>query len=354
MGAGACCSRSCGKDAMPPSAGPILAAVRPANLALIRAVRAWGLTGHGDPTEAAAAGLWARFSPGYREQLAATWAATAGMTPELAWQTLLRDHAAASRFDPNRVHPSWFERILSAESPAVAAIVRQHAPESIRSRLPVQSGSTAEHQGGRPRGSATASPAAVEWALATWSERLVGDVAASPNDPPIILALSQFRLRDLVRLARVLGQVKYAFGVAAGPEASPIDPAVARDSPSDRVRVGFFRRTIGRADPRLGSLARADLASVAATRHRLYPTVGLITVARLLKACDPHRARWAVQHIPYPVARLIGSLGAKDSLPAAGLSPRAVRAWESWVLEAAWARLLAEGRLGVYGEGTST
>ncbi len=339
---------------MSQSAGPILADVTPANLALIRAVRAWGQTGQGDPTDAAAAGLWARFSPAYREQLAAAWSSTARMTPELAWQTLLRDHGAASRFEPNRVHPSWFERILSAESPAVAALVRRCAPEPIRSRLPVHAESAVEHQGSGHDGSATASSVAVEWALATWSERLVGDVAESPNDPPIILALSQFRLRDLVRLARVLGQVKYAFGVEASPSASPIDPAVARDSTSDRVRVGFFRRTIGRADPRLGPLARADFASVAARRHRLYPTVGLITVARLLKACDPHRARWAIQHIPYPVARMIGSLGAKDSVSAAGLSPRAVRAWESWILEAAWARLLAEGRLGAHGEGTTT
>ena len=186
--------------------------------------------------------------------------------------------------------------------------------------------------------------------MALWTERLVGDVPESPDDPPIVLALSRFSMRDLARLVRAAGQVKYAFSIG-GPGPDPVDETQARLTATDRVRIAYFRRVIGRADPRLVPIARGDFASAQADRRRKYAYLGLITVARLLKAVDARRARWAIQHIPYPVARLVGALGGSDFPGASGLPLRAVRAWESWIFEAAWARLLTEGRLDSGGQG---
>jgi hypothetical protein len=59
----------------------------------------------------------------------------------------------------------------------------------------------------------------------------------------------------------------------------------------------------------------------------------------LLGPVELHRARWALQHVPYPIAKLMRS---KNAVP---ISLKSLLAWESWVLEAAWARLLGEGRM---------
>ena len=313
---------------MPSTADPLLAAATPADLALVRAVRAWG-GADAEATAEAIPALWARFSPAYRARLVAAWAGTTRMTPELAWQTLLRDHVAAAQHDPERVHPSWRERILRAESPAVRRLVSRQGVGTSPGRA-VQPG---------------ANPEAVAWALALWAERLVGDVAEAPDDPPIILALASFSTRDLARLARVAGLVKRAFAAADGPGMAIAEDATARFTAADRVHVAFFRRLIGAADPRLVPLARGDIASAHAPPRRHHAAVGLITLARLLKDCNPHRGRWALQHVPYPVARLVNTLGEGDHVRRSSLPARAIRAWEDWVLEAAWSRLLAEGRL---------
>ena len=44
-------------------------------------------------------------------------------------------------------------------------------------------------------------------------------------------------------------------------------------------------------------------------RHRRFlATLGLNTLARLLAGCEPYRVRWALQHLPYPIAKRIRSL----------------------------------------------
>lgn len=326
---------------MPPTAEPTLATTSPADLALVRAIRAWGDRGDDDEDGGNPFGWLARFSPAYRERILDIWLTIARVTPELAWQTLLRDHRAAARFDPARVHPSWLVRILAAESPAVRALVMNRASGPVRAALRHGPARLAPVRPVAP----FADPAAADWALALWTERLVGDVPESPSDPPVILALSQFSLRDLVRLARALGQIKLAFALD-GQAPGPLDDATARTNPTERVRIGFFRRTIGRPDARLVPLARADFDSVPADRRRKFAAVGLISVARLLKGCDAHRARWAVQHLPYSIAKRLGELGASDRPGTTGLPLRAIRAWEAWNFEAAWGRLLSEGRIG--------
>ena len=328
---------------MSSSVTPTLATTSPTDLALVRAIRAFSGSGRdggsGDPF-----GLLAKFAPEAQNRLHEVWFSIARVTPEIAWQTLLRDHQAAARFDPARVHPSWFERILAAESPAVQSLVTARATGRIREALDRRR-SAAEIEG---RAVDSAHPEAVAWALTLWTERLVGDLAESPDDPPVILALSQFSLRDQLRLVKALGQAKLAFAIDnLGPD--PTVEALARCSATDRVRIAFFRRIIGEPDSRLIPLARADFGSVAADPRWKFAAVGLLTVARLLKGFDPHRVRWAVQHIPYPIARRFGKLAGSQKSSATTLPFRAVQVWEAWIMEAAWARLLSEGRFGSEG-----
>ena len=325
---------------MPTATEPTLATTAPADLALVRAIRAWGDSG-GDGQGGNPFAFLARFSPSYRERILNIWFSIARVTPELAWQTLLRDHQAAARFDPARVHPSWFARILGAESPAVRALVTAQATGLICAAL--DQSAEPDHSSASPAG--PAHPEAVAWALTLWSERLVGDIPESPNDPPVILALSQFSWRDQYRLVRAVGQAKLAFAIE-GLAPQPSDEARARIRSTDRVRIAYFRRTIGQPDPRLVPLARRDFDSIATERSRHFAAVGLLTVARLLKGYDRHRVRWAIQHVPYSVAKQLAKLGGGGKLGSTGLSPQAFQAWESWVFEAAWARLLSEGRLG--------
>ena len=328
---------------MPTSATPTLANTSPADLALVRAIRAFddsgGMGRSGNPF-----GFLAKYSPETRERVLEVWFSIARVTPELAWQTLLRDHQASARFDPARVHPTWFARILAAESPAVQALVTARVTGPVRAALDRRR--TAPEIAGRVVESAN--PAAMAWALTLWTERLVGDVDESPNDPPVIVALSQFSFRDQLRLAKAIGQAKLAFaigGMAPGPSVE----AAARISAIDRVRIAFFRRIIGEPDSRLVPLARAEFESIETDRRWKFAAVGLLTVARLLKGSDPHRVRWAIQHLPYPIAKRFGKLAASHNSGSKALPFRAVQAWESWIMEAAWARLLSEGRFGAGG-----
>jgi len=297
-----------------------------ADRALLRSLRAWG----GDDVDRA----WARLAPAWRDRLTGSRPLSLRESVEDAWDALRSDQAASTGPDIARVHPSWFVRALKCESPAVRLAVAANAPEPIREHLRIGLGLD-------PGSFAAASPAdpeALRWALALWSERLVGDVAERPDDPPVVVALSRLSHRDLARLVKVAGLAKHAFAIQdAGP--SPADEGRARFSPLDRVRLGYFRRHIRQADRRLVRLARLDLEVIGEDRRRGHARLGLVTFGRLLASAEPHRARWAIQHIPYPVARLMRTRGTTR------LSPRTLAAWENWVLEAAWARLLSEGRL---------
>ena len=175
---------------------------------------------------------------------------------------------------------------------------------------------------------------ALSWAMSLWSERLVGDIPGRLDDPPVVVALTKCHRFEIGRLVKVCGLVKHAFAVDAH-RPTEADEALARFSPLDRVRFVYFRRQIGKADPRLSPLAQSDLEAVAADRRRAHARLGLVTFGRLLAATEQHRARWAVQHIPYPVAR---SMRIKETQ---ALPLKALVAWESWVLEAAWTQLIA-------------
>jgi hypothetical protein len=295
--------------------------------ALLRSILAWG---GGDFSARSS-----RFSEAWRDRLRASWPLVSREKPDDAWSALRSDHQASARPDPSRVHPSWFIRALKTESVAVRLAVAAHAPspirEIVRRGLGIDRSELATDR--------EPDPEALGWALALWAERLVGDVPGLDSDPPVIVALTRLCLKDLARLVKACGLVKLAFAID-GNGLTGLDESSVRFATLDRVRFGFFKRHIGVADPRLAALARVDLEAIEGDRRRGLARVGLITFGRLLGAVEPHRARWALQHVPYPVARLMRPKAAPR------ISSKSLIAWESWVLEAALARLVAEGRLG--------
>src|SRR5262249_20438094 len=116
-------------------------------------------------------------------------------------------------------------------------------------------------------------------------------------------------------------------------------------SPPQRTRWEWLRDRLSAADPELAVLARRDVQAAAVTKlpgRRQSARIGLVTVARLLVDCEPFRARWALQHWPYPIAKLIRSLR-----PPAGKRSASLLRGESLVLKTAWDRLNLEGRLAI-------
>jgi hypothetical protein len=75
-------------------------------------------------------------------------------------------------------------------------------------------------------------------------------------------------------------------------------------------------------------------------RRRHAARLGLLTIARLLADCEPFRIRSALQHWPYPIAKLTRSL-----IPGPTQRSPMVSQGESLVLQTAWQRLNLEGRL---------
>jgi hypothetical protein len=173
--------------------------------------------------------------------------------------------------------------------------------------------------------------------MSLWAERLVGALP-EPDDSPVIVAITRLSSLDLAKLIKVCGVVKHAFAIDGG-RATAIDEQLARFTPLDRVRLGFFRRRIGVPDARLAPLAKQDLRYIEGDWKRAHLRLGLVTFGRLLDQTEVDRARWAVQHLPYSVAKLVRR---KMALP---IPRRAVKSWENWILEAAWARLLSERRM---------
>ena len=299
-----------------------------ADRALLRAIKAWG------------GGDFAAYSSRLSQAMARTgsepfWArASRGASPTPPGPPCATITKLRLRPDFLRVHPSWFVRALKAESPAVRLAVAAHAPspvgEALRRGLGIDHSALATDR--------EPDAEALGWALALWAERLVGEVPGLDSDPPVVVALTRLSPRELARLIKACGVAKLAFTIEGhGPKG--FDESIVRFTPLDRVRFGFFRRQIGVADPRLPPLARLDLQMIEGDRRRGLARLGLVTFGRLLAPVEPHRARWALQHIPYPIAKLMR----KKESPT--ISSKSLLAWESWVLEASWTRLLSEGWL---------
>ncbi|CAN5711474.1 hypothetical protein BH23PLA1_BH23PLA1_17390 [soil metagenome] len=283
-----------------------------ADLALLRSMVIWG------PRPDASS--WARLAAPWRARLQA--AAVAGLleTDAAEARAILRgEHAAEARPDPGHIHETWWFRALERESPAVQRTVAAHAPEPMASALRRHYQlSEADLRPDRPPHAE-----AVRWALAFWSERLVGGPESRPNDPPVITALTRLDRRHLRRLVVDCGLAKLA---CVGPT-----PEALRGR--DRLRFEHFQSLFPELDPRLIRLARQDLADRGDTPNRRDPArLGLLTFGRLLTTVEPFRARWALQHLPYPIARQTRvRLGRRD----ADLSAQDLIHWEERIFQAA-------------------
>lgn len=295
---------------------PASASLSPTDQALVAALAAWG--------GVEALPLLRRFGTQRARELAGS------LVPDPPPEPLELLHDARSAQhgpDPARVHPSWYVRALQDESPAVRRVVAAATAEPLRSilirGLDLDPADLATDHPGEPEAHRIAS--------ALWTERLVGDLPHRDDDPPAIEALATLGPVGLYRLLRLCGLARRS-----------ILPGATIDA-RHRVmaeRLATLRASIvGPIDPRLVQvLANEWLATESLGRHRL-AGFGLTTLGRLLNRADPYRVRWALQHIPYPIAK---RLRIAASRPEA--SVRQVLALEGRVLDAARNRLREEGR----------
>jgi hypothetical protein len=183
-------------------------------------------------------------------------------------------------------------------------------------------------------------PDALRWVLGLWAERIVGDLPRWPDDPPVVLALSRLDLRAALALSRASGMAKLAL---AGLDVGPLRPRAA-------ARFEALRRAWGEPEPSERAQARRDCEAivpgvgvgVGVGRGRGWTRLGLVTFGRLLAPVEPYRTRWALQHLPYALARSIRPTINDRELT---LAPR-----EGAILRVAWDRLVAEGRIRTSGD----
>jgi hypothetical protein len=286
-----------------------------ADRALQMAFRAW--LGTVEPS------IWERFHPDWRDSLQAAWedekeVETVTSTVE---GMLGQAHAAEARSDILRVHPSWWVRALKDESPsvqrAVAASVAPDLRTILRHGLDLDPADlVVDHP---------PDPDALRWTLGLWTERIVGDLAEWPDDPPVIVALACCGFREVVDLAQAIGLAKLAL--------SSVTPPPLRTRAEARFEA--FQARWGEADAASRTQARRDLEPFLPGRR--WARLGLVTFGRLLAFAEPYRTRWALQHLPYGVARVI-----RRSIKDCGGK---MAAWEAEILRIARERLIVEGRL---------
>jgi hypothetical protein len=286
------------------------------------ALTAFRLWGHCDDPR-----FWSVFRDGWRETLFDAWEASRTSDLEKEPDRLAFEHASQARPDLSRIHPTWWVRALKDEAPSVRRAVVANVPPIVRDPLLRGLGMSIDELGGERAPSAEA----VDVVLALWTERFLGDLAERDDDPPIVVALTRFSLRQVSRLVHAAGLVKWALARSDSP------PGLRN---RDRERFAHFRTTLAESSPKLRQLATHDVEKHGHTGRHQEGRLGQLTVARLLESVDPYRVRWTMQHLPYKIAKLTRSL----------MHPRPHRvssltAWETKVLEAAWNRLHAEGRL---------
>jgi hypothetical protein len=316
----------------------------PADQSLLRAAMVWGR----DP----GSGFWRRFRDGRREALSRAWEDDPPGNAALSLDRLRREHAAQARPDLSRVHVSWWVRALQGEPRSVRAAVVGNLPAGIAEAL--RDGLKLKPEEIRP--DRPPSPGALRVALALWTERLVGDLAERAEDPPVIVALTRFDNRTVSRLIRMSGLAKWSLtgSPLPAPGAGGRGKATlgllglgGRKSrkreadPKDVARLDRLRSMLAALDPRFVGVAANDIeAALAVKDEHPEARLGLVTVARLLVAADPHRVRWALQHLPYQAARsvrpLMGEVGKR--------APMLARL-EASILRSAWTLLHEEGRL---------
>lgn len=292
-----------------------------ADRALLRARSVWG--------RAPGQSFWTHFAAGWRSRLEA--GSQAGGEPladrQAARTELAADHVAEARADLTDVHPSWWARALKEESPAVQRAVCKHtdptAGPALQAALQLAAADLNPDRAPHPE--------ALRWALTLWRERLVGGPPLGPFDPPAIVAIGQPDRHAVSRLLARLGLAKLAFVTNA-------EGAGAELSPRDRQRLALFQAMWPEADRRLAGVARDDWAIARQMREHALLVLGLTSIARLLAMAEPFRVRWALQHLPYNLAKFARLQTVKTT----SADPIELIAWESQLLKAAQAQLAAE------------
>jgi hypothetical protein len=273
--------------------------------------------------------FWERFAPAWRQSLETCRHQVARGSERPAVQALRGEHAAQSRPDPQHVHPSWWVRALKEESPTVQRIVAARAGAELQPLLQRRLGLSP----GDLVPGCTPHHDSAGWALALWDERLVGDVTDRADDPRVILALHRLRVRELLTLAQAAGLAKLA--LAGGPR--------PRLRPRARDLLAVFERSWRKPSMSLRNWARHDYRQFlerlapAKRESQVWGRFGLVTFGRLLAVAEPYRVRWALQHVPYSLAREI-----RHSIQDPGGTATAT---EERTLRAAWERLALEGRI---------
>jgi hypothetical protein len=287
--------------------------------ALLSALAEWG----GGPA------VLARLAPPWRERLEQ--GHLRHQPTETARHWLCRELEAELRADLTRVHPSWWVRPLQGESPTVRRAVAAFAPEAIRERLR----SELDLRRDDLVVSSPPHPEAISCVLALWAEPFAGGPPACEDDPPVILTLATLSRHELTRLLALAGLAKLA---AVGDRSEPIP-----SSPRVRGRLERFWAAWEGLPADLAAVAARDVERHEGRVLSHLPRLGLVTLARLLAPVDPHRSRWALQHLPYPTARFVRS--EMDAAPAGGDDRRVVE-WESRLWAMAREQLAAEQEAG--------
>lgn len=290
-----------------------------ADRALLTALRGW--------SERVDARFWNRFAPQWRQILQSGWDEIGGLSLEEAQDRVRREHQAQRQPDWSRIHPSWWLRALKNESPAVQRVVVAHAPQSIREPLQTGLGLSDEDL----RAFKSPHPEALSVALTLWSERLVGDWP-DRDDPPVIVALTQLDLGDLTRLIAAVGLAKWTLAGSEGEASKP-------HSQSRAIQLAV-RTAFATIDPQFKSQAQLDLVHFRQVDQDKLGSIGLLTFARLLEASEPYRMRWALQHLPYSVAKLLRARMSRTKP-----SDPTLVSWETQLLQFVWDRLREDGRI---------
>lgn len=279
-------------------------------------------------------GKYGSVSPTFWECFGASWgdrlrAACEGFPHEAnnsAFEELKREHAAEARPNLGRVHHSWFVRGLKDESPAVQRSVVANASGPLREQLRTGLGLSLEDlEPDQP-----AQPDALRWVLALWTERLVGDRPDRLDDPQVIRGLTGLGARSSFRLVRTTGLVKWALAGALAPGVRG----------RERARLAYFEQLLQASAPGLRKWAEHDVGNLDRSKPHPLARLGMVTISRLLDDAEPYRVRWALQHVPYPVAKFMRSLMSSR----AKRDPAVLRC-ESEMLRIAWDRLRHEGLL---------
>lgn len=251
-------------------------------------------------------------APEWRDRMAAD-GSDLPVVPDAALRALERSHRLQAHVDCTRVHPSWLVRAGQEETPALRGLFAGHGI------------------------SPDAAPEIAGWAQALATERLVGGEPVTRLDPPPIVAIGGLSPRSAFRLADAAGRAKLA--LADGPARAPSDPR------PERARW-FLERLV----PRLGGdeeklrqwagreRQRAEQSTTRPAQTRAF--LGMTTLARLLAACEPFRVRWALQHLPYPIAKRFRAI-----MSSPGQAHPLLLQIEDVVLKTAWERLALENRI---------